>query len=127
MPKDYPRMRKFWFWLLTIISGLYTVYGFVLMVPGLITDPMMRYACLAAFGICGVFVAALMWGPSHRFVLRHPYLLYGTGAAMFGLGIYLLMTTPPATPLLAPGLGLMVLGIFVFILAFVTRDERPPI
>lgn len=124
MAKDYPRMRKFWYWLLAIISGIYTVYGGILMVLGLVTDPDMRLAFLVAIALGAVFVGVLMWGPSHRFVLRHPYLLYGTGAAMFGAGCYLAFTIPSTSPLLSPGLGVMVLGMFVFILAFVTRDER---
>ena len=123
MPKDHPRMRRFWWTVFCIISALWTLYGLFIMAIGLIVDPLVRWIVPATLVTCGLFGVALAWTPTRRLAIRHGAWLYALGAAMVGLSLcFLLREQPP--PVLSAGIALMIGGGQILLLPWLLRNEK---
>lgn len=122
MTKDYPRMRRFWWILFSIINGLWMIYGAFALVVGLIVDPALRWAMLGALAVCGLFFGAVAWKPTHDFAMRHSIVVMALGAAMVAGGLYCLFQDAAPPSVAGAGIFLLVGGTLVLTMPMLLRQ-----
>ncbi len=123
MSKDHPRLRRFWWILLSIISACWLVYGAFAMVIGLAVDPRIRWGLLGVAVVSLFFFGGLAWAPLRRAARGHPALVYALAVVLLGCGFWALLRDDASPAALGAGVALMVGGVYGLTLPALLRGQ----